>query len=107
MSPEVFEAKLAASAPSGTERTWSLIRWGRGQIDPAMDAAGVENIVRIAHDLYDKYVVPLDLPLVPSAAEPLVDSLIKEIIARLIRSVHDAVHSREELAALANWEDSA
>jgi hypothetical protein len=84
-----LEAKLL-SIPSGPGRLAQIIAWAKQLSDEAIDSMGGQPAVDAkVHELYDHYVVPLDIPGVPAIAEPAVDTLIKRIISALIWSVDD------------------
>lgn len=44
----------------------------------------VDSVKKLAHELYDKYVVPYDIPYIPESLEPMVDDLLKSSIDAII-----------------------
>lgn len=94
-SSEQFAGQLAAMPPDAEMRIASLVDWAMTQVDSAIDAVGVEEVIRVALDLYKTHIVPLDIPLVPNILEPAVDEAIKLMIAKLIRGFHQLVHREQ------------
>jgi hypothetical protein len=44
----------------------------------------VEAVKKLAHELYDKYVVPFDIPYIPESLEPTIDELLKSSLDAII-----------------------
>lgn len=94
MSYESFAAQLAASPKSAGDRFRAIIDYVRELVDDSIDAVGVDNIIIQAHELYDRFVAPLDVPWVPDVAEPnTIDRPAKQLLAALIRSFHNSIHT--------------
>jgi hypothetical protein len=89
-----IKAKLAASPAKAGSRFAIILTWAREGLDDAIDAVGVDSIIKEAQLLYDSYVAPIDIPWVPDIAEPmLIDAPAKQLLAAIIRGFHDLIHA--------------
>lgn len=92
-SHEALASRLESMPLSAPARLAALIDWAMIQVDSAIDAAGVDNVVMIAQQLYDKYIAPIDVPWIPDPAEPaVIDLPAKWLLAQVIRGFHAIVH---------------
>lgn len=67
---------------------WAFVR----MMDEAIDAIGIENVIAAFLSAYDKFCVPLDIPLVPDNLEPAFDDSVKFALAATIRGFHAHIH---------------
>lgn len=88
-----FEAQLAASPALAEFRLLDILDFLRNHADDAIDTIGVDAAIKFAHDLYDRFVAPIDIPFVPDLLEPtVIDGPAKALIAAVIRRVHERIH---------------
>ncbi len=71
-----------------------IVDWGSESIDDTIDAIGIEAVLAGADQLYDLYVAPLNIPLIPDMLEPaLIDVPLKSAMRLIIRGFHDRIHT--------------
>ena len=88
-----FEVALGQSAPRAVPRLLAILDYARTVADEFVHkVGGVEPFIVYLHGLYDKYVMPQDIPWVPDLLEPMVDEAAKKLIAGVVRFVHSRVH---------------
>jgi hypothetical protein len=84
--PDQLSADLSASIREFLDPAFA-------KIDEAIHLFGEDNVIKVALDLYDQHLAPLNIPFVPDSLEPvLIDTPIKVGIAHLIRTGHKAIH---------------
>lgn len=85
----IMSARLEAAPPtSSASALVSILTDGILEfVDDAMDSIGVEALIVTALGLYDTYVAPR------TPGPDLFDNAAKQIIAVLIRGVHERIHT--------------
>ena len=86
---------MAAPEPLSAEQSATLkelLDPALEMIDKAIDLVGEDAVVAYLNALYDKHIMPLDIPWVPDTLESVLDSLAKSGIARLVKVGHAAIH---------------
>lgn len=92
--PAELSAALTLMPASRRQRYAAIVDWGWVQLlDSAIDAYGVENVVKEAQAAYDAYCVQIDIPWLDDAQEAMFfDPMARKGIALLIRGFHDQIH---------------
>jgi hypothetical protein len=89
-SAQQFEAHLAALPPEAETRFAAMLVFACQQVHTLADQmGGIDAFVLWEKQLYDVYVVPIDVPWIPNVLEPaIIDAPAKQIIEAATRRAY-------------------
>jgi len=107
-TPEPFSLELpVASALSAREdakgNPWKLsgrlFNLAKEKLLASVKLPTRDEVLKVAGEAFDKYVAPIDVPVVPNMLEPAFDAMMREVFVDSIGKLYDLVAKAKAVPA--------